>query len=91
MPIENDGGVLIVRGYMAHQCTIEESILAIEVGHNKLHVAIKSNDFRGKYKTWSEGGGFPAALRERCSSLVVRAASMLNPSALDTFRHDLRN
>ena len=64
MPIENDGGVLIARGCMAHECTIEESILAIDLSANKLHVAIKSAEFRGRFKTWSEGGGnVPAALR----------------------------
>ncbi len=64
MPIENDGGVLIVRGCMAHECTIEESILALDLGADRIHVAIKSNDFRGRFKTWSEGGAsIPAALR----------------------------
>jgi len=64
MPIENDGGVLIARGCMAHECTIEESILAIDLNADKLHVAIKSAEFRGRFKTWSEGGGtVPAALR----------------------------
>jgi len=64
MPIENDGGVLIIHGCMAHECTIEDSILAIDLGADKLHVAIKSADYRGKFKTWSEGGAaIPAALR----------------------------
>jgi hypothetical protein len=64
MPIERDGGVLIARGCMAHQCTIEESILAIDLSDDKLHVAIKSAEFRGRFKTWSEGdGSVPAALR----------------------------
>jgi hypothetical protein len=63
MPIENDGGVLIARGCMAHECTIEESILAIDLKADKLHVAIKSADFRGRFRTWSESGGsVPAAL-----------------------------
>ena len=34
-----------------------------DVAYDKLDVAIKSNDFLGKYKTWSEGGSLPAALR----------------------------
>ncbi len=64
VPIANDGGVLIVRGCMAHMCTIEESILAIDLSADKLHVAIMSADFRGRFKTWSEGGtAIPAALR----------------------------
>jgi|GEM_PF-666955 len=64
MPIENDGGVLIIHGCMAHECTIEESILALDLGANTIHIAIKSVDFHDRYKTWSEGGaGIPAALR----------------------------
>ncbi len=64
MSIENDGGVLIARGCMAHECTIEESILAIDLKAGKLHVAIKSAEFRGRFKTWSENGSsVPAALR----------------------------
>jgi hypothetical protein len=60
MPIENDGGVLIVRGCMAHQCTIEEAILAIDPGNDTLHCAIK---FNSRFRTWSERGSIPAALR----------------------------
>src|SRR6266446_9747591 len=64
MPIENDGGVLIIQGCMAHQCTIEVAILAIDLANDKLHVAIKSTEFRNMYKLWSEGGAsVPAALR----------------------------
>ena len=64
MPIVNDAGVLIVQGCMAHQCTIEVAVLAIDVASDKLHVAIKSNEFRNMYKIWSEGGAqVPAALR----------------------------
>lgn len=65
MPIENDGGVLIVQGCAAHQCTIEVSILAIELDADKLHVAIKSSEFRNTYKLWNEGGSdVPNALRK---------------------------
>jgi hypothetical protein len=64
MAIVNDGGFLIIHGCMAHECTIEESILALDLGADKIHVAIKSADFRGEFKTWSEGGArIPAALR----------------------------
>ena len=64
MPIENDGGVLIVQGCMAHQCTIEVSILAIELDADKLHVAIRSSEFRNTYKLWNEAGSqVPNALR----------------------------
>jgi hypothetical protein len=65
MPIENDGGVLIVQGCAAHQCTIEVSILAIELTADKLHVAIKSSEFRNTYKLWNEGDSeVPNALRK---------------------------
>ena len=64
MPIENDAGVLIVQGCMAHQCTIEVAILAIDLAGDKLHVAIKSADFRSMFKIWSEPGAeVPPALR----------------------------
>jgi hypothetical protein len=64
LPITNDGGVLIIHGCMAHECTVEESMLAIDLDQDKLHVAIKSAKFGGRFKTWSEGGGnIPAALR----------------------------
>ena len=60
MPIENDGGVLIARGCMAHQCTIEDAILAIDLGNDTLHCAIK---FNSRFRTWSERGSIPASLR----------------------------
>ena len=64
MPIENDGGVLIVRGCMAHQCTIEEAVLAIDLASDTLHCAIK---FNSRFRTWSERGSIPAALRRAMS------------------------
>ncbi len=54
MPIENDGGVLIVRGCMAHQCTIEESVLAIDLAERKPYVAIKSTRYGGGFKIFAE-------------------------------------
>ena len=63
MPIESDGNTLIARGCMAHQCTIEEAILAINLGAGTMHVAIKSNRFGGRYNTYSENrASIPAAL-----------------------------
>jgi hypothetical protein len=64
MQIENDGGVLIVRGCMAHQCTIEEAVLAIDLANDTLHCAIK---FNSRFRTWSERGSIPAALRRAIS------------------------
>ena len=63
VPIESDGNTLIARGCMAHQCTIEEAILAINLGAGTMHVAIKSNRFGGRYNTYSENrASIPAAL-----------------------------
>ena len=42
-PIEKDNDTLIMRGCMAHQCTIEEAILAIDLNDVKLYVALKMN------------------------------------------------
>jgi hypothetical protein len=64
VPIEKDGTVLIIRGCMAHECTIEEGILAIDLDTDKLHVAIKSASYQNGFKTWTEGSGnLPGALR----------------------------
>jgi hypothetical protein len=63
MPIESDGNTLIARGCMAHQCTIEEAIMAINLGAGTLHVAIKSDRFGGRFNTFSENKAtIPAAL-----------------------------
>lgn len=59
MPIEKDGGVLIVRGCMAHACGVDEAILAISLSDDTLHCAIKSNS---RFRTWSERGSIPGAL-----------------------------
>ncbi len=64
MPIENIEGTLIARGCMAHSCGVEEAILAIGLNDGKLHAAILSQKFRGKFKLFSEDKGHvPAALR----------------------------
>lgn len=63
MPIENDGGVLIARGCMAHQCTIEEAILVIDLADGKRYVALK---FNSKFRT------FPAD-RSRIPDTLKRA------------------
>ncbi len=64
MPIESDGGVLIARGCMAHECTIEESILAIDLRNGKPYVAIMSTRYGGGFKIFAEDkNGVPDALR----------------------------
>jgi len=42
-PFEADGGVLVTRGCMAHSCTIEEAILAIDTNDGSVYVALKMN------------------------------------------------
>ncbi len=42
-PFERDGDVLITRGCMAHSCTIEEAILAIDTNDARVYVALKMN------------------------------------------------
>jgi len=64
MPIERDGNVLIGRGCMAHQCTIEESILAIDLSGGTPYVAIKSTRYGGGFKIFAEDKNrVPEALR----------------------------
>jgi hypothetical protein len=64
MPIENIEGTLLARGCMAHSCGIEEAILAIGLNDGKLHAAILSKKFGGKFRLFSEDKGHvPAALR----------------------------
>jgi hypothetical protein len=40
-PFENDRDVLVTRGCMAHSCTIEEAILAIDMNDGSVYVALK--------------------------------------------------
>ena len=41
VPFEKDGDVLVTRGCMAHSCTIEEAILAIDLNDASVYVALK--------------------------------------------------
>ena len=54
MPIERDGNVMIARGCMAHQCTIEEAILAVDLSNGNPYVAIKSTRYGGGFKIFAE-------------------------------------
>jgi hypothetical protein len=64
MPIERDGDVMIARGCMAHQCTIEEAILAVDLSSGKPYVAIKSTRYGGGFKIFAEDKDrVPNALR----------------------------
>ena len=63
MPIESDEGALVVRGCMAHSCGVEEAVMVINVADGKLHCAILSAKFGGKFRVFSEDKAhIPAAL-----------------------------
>jgi|ERR1700720_662980 hypothetical protein len=63
MPIENDAGALVARGCMAHSCGVEEAVLVINLADGKLHCAILSEKFGGKFKVFSEDSAhIPGAL-----------------------------
>jgi len=53
--------VMIARGCMAHQCTIEEAILAFDLSNGKPYVAIKST------RLWG-GGGFKIFAEDKTAS-----------------------
>jgi hypothetical protein len=53
-PIEKVEGALVGRGCMAHSCGVEEAIMAINLADGKLHCAILSDKFGGKFKVFSE-------------------------------------
>lgn len=42
-PIEKDGDVLLMRGCMAHLCTIEEAILVLQLSDGRPFVALRSD------------------------------------------------
>jgi hypothetical protein len=54
MPIERDGNTLVARGCMAHQCTIEEAILVIDLADGEPYCAIKSTDYGTGFKTFAK-------------------------------------
>lgn len=54
MPIERDGNTLVARGCMAHQCTIEEAILVIDLADGEPYCAIKSTKYNGGFKTFAK-------------------------------------
>src|SRR5713101_5470133 len=63
MPIENDAGALVARGCMAHSCGVEEAVMVINLADGKLHCAILSDTFGGKFKVLSEDSAhIPGAL-----------------------------
>lgn len=54
MPIERDGNTLVGRGCMAHQCTIEEAVLVIDLADGELYCAIKSGKYGGGFKIFTK-------------------------------------
>jgi len=64
MPIERDGNTLVTRGCMAHQCTIEEAILVIDLADGEPYCAIKSTKYSGEFKIFAKDKTrIPDALR----------------------------
>ena len=59
MPIEKDDNFIVARGCMAHQCTIEEGIMVVNLADAKPYVAIK---FNSRFKTFTGGAHVPAPL-----------------------------
>lgn len=63
MPIERDGNAIVARGCMAHSCGVEEAILVINLDDGKLHGAIRSSRYGGRFRTFSENkASIPTAL-----------------------------
>lgn len=64
-PIRLEEGVLVMEGNAPHAGGVEDAYLAITLADGKLHCAIRSNDFGGKVKTFSEDPkNMPAFIRE---------------------------
>jgi len=59
MPIEKDKNFIVARGCMAHQCTVEEGIMVVDLASGKPYVAIK---FNSKFKTFTGSARVPDAL-----------------------------
>jgi len=51
VPIERDDDTIVVRGCMAHQCTIEEAILVIDLADGKPYVAL---EFNSRFRTFAD-------------------------------------
>jgi hypothetical protein len=66
MPITRDGDALVARGCKAHQCTIEEAILVVDLLEGQPYVAIK---FDSTIRTFPAGNTrIPNALRNAMDS-----------------------
>ena len=70
-PIEEDGSILFAEGCMAHSCTIEESLLAIDTSNGIIYCAILSDSLGGKFRTFSEpNGSLPSVMKKRMQEIV---------------------
>ncbi|MDQ3818827.1 MAG: hypothetical protein M3362_14280, partial [Acidobacteriota bacterium] len=68
--IEKHGDVLFAEGCMAHSCTVEESLLAIDTSKGVIYCAIMSDSLGSKFKTFSESNGsLPPVMRERMKEI----------------------
>jgi hypothetical protein len=64
-PIQLEEGALVMEGNAPHAGGIEDAYLAITLADGKLHCALRSGDFGGKLKKFSEGPkNMPAFIRE---------------------------
>lgn len=66
VPFEKDDDVLVTRGCMAHACTIEEAILAIDTHDGSVYVALKMNS-RVSQTFPANRSQLPAALKRAMS------------------------
>ncbi|MGH9931200.1 MAG: hypothetical protein ACREA9_18480 [Pyrinomonadaceae bacterium] len=67
IPIENDEGALVARGCMAHSCGLEEAVMVINLADRKLHCAILSQKFGGKFRVFSEDRAHIPAVLNRAT------------------------
>jgi hypothetical protein len=70
-PIEKSGDILFAEGCMAHECTSEESLLAIDTSKGIISCAILSDSFGGKFRTFSEqNSGLPSVMKKKMQELL---------------------
>jgi len=53
-PFDSVQGILVAKACKAHECTLEEAILLIDVSDGTIHCAVHSGRYGGKVRTFSE-------------------------------------
>lgn len=67
-PIVKDGDFLFSEGCLAHECTAEESLIAIDTSKGIIHTAVLS---KGKFRTFSEQNSpLPAVMKKKMQELL---------------------